>query len=201
MVLAHRTRHITLVLEDLAHAHNMNAVLRTSDAFGIQDVHLIESRNRFEVAPGVVRGSHLWLTLHRYRSATAHADCIAALRSRGYRIVVTSPRGDAVTAQELVIDEPIALVLGNEKVGVSEPLLAAADAHLHIPMCGFTESLNVSVAAAICLEQLTARLRNSNIDWPLTAIEQALLHEDWVRKSVPHLEALEKRFRADHPDA
>jgi len=217
-VLSQRTRRLTLVLEDICHPHNMNAVLRSCDAFGLQDVSLIEevndfdpslqrctdrqarrasNTNRFKAANTITRGAHRWLTLHRYTGADSRPECIKSLRARGYRIVATSPHSGAYRPDTLPLDQPTAIVLGNEHLGVSEELQAVADDFLYIPMVGFSESLNISVAAAVCMEQLTRRMRELRTDWPIPAEDQSSLMYEWVRKSVRHLPALELRFRQE----
>ncbi|QDU37564.1 tRNA (guanosine(18)-2'-O)-methyltransferase [Maioricimonas rarisocia] len=197
-VLSFRTRHITVVLEDVFQPHNISAVLRSSDAFGVQDVHVIENYNEFETRRKIAAGTDRWLTIHRYQDEVdPRKRCVEHLRARGYRLVGTSPHGRTMSISELPIDEPVALVFGGEKEGVSDELLAACDERVFLPMYGFVESFNISVAAAIALNDLTTRLRQSGIDWGLTSDERDVLRRDWVRASVRHLEAIERRFYED----
>ena len=104
-VLRERTRHITLVLEDIFQPHNASAVLRSCDCFGIQDVHIIEHRNRYEVNPDVALGASQWLTLRRYHgTANPAEECLSQLRSKGYRLVATTPHRDGHTPETLPLD-------------------------------------------------------------------------------------------------
>ncbi len=195
-VLRERTRFVTVAVEDIYQPHNASAVLRSCDAFGIQDVHIIENRNRYTVNPGVELGTSQWLTMNRYRRedsdppTAATERCIAALRSAGYRIVATSPHRDDVTPAEISLRQgPIALLFGTEKEGLTETALSSADEYLRIPMVGFVESLNISVSAAVTLQILTARLRIEEEDAPVWAISDD--HRDrillrWLYQSVRH---------------
>ena len=186
-VLAQRTRYITVVLEDIYQPHNASAVLRSCDAFGIQDVHIIEKNTRFRTNPGVELGAAQWLTLRHWRRER-HADddattqaAIASLRRAGYRIVATAPhRSDSTLANFDLRPGRLALLFGNEPNGLSDCALSLADEYLRIPMFGFVDSFNISVSAAIVLYQLTRELRAADIDWRLGAVEYEQLHRDWL---------------------
>jgi tRNA (guanosine-2'-O-)-methyltransferase len=200
-VLALRTRRLTVVLEDVYHAQNVSAVLRTCDAFGIQDIHVIDARNPYEVNADVSLGTDRWLTVRRYSDPeTAVHDCVARLRRAGYTLVATSPHGDSVPVHELDVTQPLALILGNEKVGLTAELAAQSDRRVHVPMYGFVESFNLSVAAALCLQTLSARLRQSDIDWRLTDAEREELLVRWTRLSIPAVEQIEARYRGEMRD-
>lgn len=196
--LHERTRHVTVVLEDMFLAHNTSAVLRSADCFGIQDVHIIENTNYYELNPKVVLGATKWLHLHQYRKDHDNTtDCIKQLKDKGYSIVATSPHTDSVSLQDLPIDKPVALMFGTEKLGLSSNALELADAHMYIPMYGFTESLNISVSAAICLQHITSRMRAANVNWQLSDNEKKALEDEWIRLCLKDPEGLEKRFYAD----
>jgi tRNA (guanosine-2'-O-)-methyltransferase len=199
-VLDHRTRHVTVVLEDIFQPHNASAVLRNCDLFGVQDVHIIESRNPFEPNKEVALGTDRWLTLHRYADAPeadARTDCLAALKTAGYAIVATCPHGDAIPIAELPLDAPIALCFGSEKPGLSEQLLEAADLRVSLPMVGMAESFNISVSAALCLYELTAKLRATDHPWPLTEADRLELSLLWARRGLRNLAEIERRFDAE----
>jgi len=196
--LSERTRHLTLVLEDIYHSQNANAVVRTADCFGIQDIHVIEGRNAYDLNPRVVKGALKWIDLHRYAHHQNNTEaCINRLKTKGFVIVATSPHGDSVPLEELPIDRPIALMFGSEKNGLSKNALEMADINMHIPMYGFTESLNISVSAAISVHNLTHRLRESDVAWQLTDEERTELHFHWIRTVLKDPDGLEKRFMAD----
>jgi tRNA (guanosine-2'-O-)-methyltransferase len=176
-VLARRTRRITVVFEDVYHPHNASAVMRTAECFGVQDVHVVEQEKRFRPSTDVVRGAARWLTLHRWRS---FAGAATALRDGGFRIVATSVDPASVPLEEVDLGTPLALCFGTEELGLSAPALAEADLLVHVPMAGFTESLNVSVTAALCLRELTGRLRATREDWPLSTQQRDELRLTWL---------------------
>ncbi|MEM1309374.1 MAG: RNA methyltransferase [Cyanobacteria bacterium P01_D01_bin.71] len=197
-VLAQRTRHLTVVVEDFHDSHNASALLRTCEGLGIQDVHVVENFNTFKAGVGAASGAEKWVTRHHYSEAGQDNTlcCCAKLRSQGYSIVATSPHLQARSPEIVPLDQKLAIIFGSECYGVSEQALATADWHLKIPMVGFVESLNVSVSAAMCLYTLTRRLRAMNLDWALSDHEKLDLRLDWIRQSVQHGEALERHFWA-----
>lgn len=146
-VLAHRTRAVIPVLERLSDPHNAAAILRSCDAFGVQEAHVIDEQARFVASSRVAKGAERWLDLVRHDSTRT---CLEGLRARGYRVLVASMEGTH-TPEELSSIERVALVFGNEHHGVSAEMRELADGSYRIPMRGFVESLNVSVAAAITL--------------------------------------------------
>jgi tRNA (guanosine-2'-O-)-methyltransferase len=195
-VLANRTRYVTLVLEDVYKARNASATLRTCDALGVQDVHIIEKTSPFSLERDVELGSARWLTLHRYRDAGAHtaAECYTALRAGGYRVIATSPNAAGATLDAIDLDRPLALVFGNEERGMSEYALRAADGTLRLPMYGFTRSFNISVSVAIALAGVIEKMRASGAAWELTAPERTELILEWMRKSIRRCDLIEQKF-------
>jgi tRNA (guanosine-2'-O-)-methyltransferase len=190
-----RTRHITIALEDIYQPHNASAVLRTCDCFGIQDVHIIENRNKYEVNPDVALGSSKWLNLIHYNRAENNTiACLAALKKQGYRLVATSPHKDDFTPETLPLDRKTALLFGTELAGLSPVALEMADDYIKIPMVGFTESLNISVSAAIFIQSLTSRLRKSSIPWELSQDEQDEILTDWLKNSIKRSDGLVSDF-------
>lgn len=179
--LHNRTRHITVVLEDLHQTHNASACLRSCDAFGLQDVHIIENDYEYIVNPDIELGSAQWLTTHRYNEQPHNTKtCLEKLKADGYRIIATSPHADSLCLEELDITSKTALMFGHERDGLSDIACAHADAHMRIPMFGFAESFNISVAVAICLHHLTWKLRNSEIDWRLSNDERDAVLDEWL---------------------
>ncbi|MDA3906567.1 MAG: RNA methyltransferase [Bacteroidales bacterium] len=184
-IIQNRTRYLTLVLEDIYQAQNASAVLRTADCFGIQDVHIIENRNEYMINPEVALGATKWLTLHRYNEEENNTlAAIQKLKSEGYRIVATMPHTNDVLLPEMNINQKTALFLGNELNGLSEIVQEHADMFVKIPMYGFTESYNISVSAALCLQDLTNKIRTVNINWKLTESEFLDVKLDWARSVV-----------------
>ena len=193
-VLAWRTRFLTVGLEDLYHPHNASAVLRSCDCFGVQDVHVVESRNAYEVNRAVDMGASGWLDLHRYSESSA---ALAALKQQGYRVVAATPHRDDCSLDELAVDAPLAVFFGTEELGLSEQILEAADEYVRVPMFGFTESFNISVCAALVLRELTSRLHRGNEEWRLDEEEKKALRLAWYRSSVRGVELIEQRFMAE----
>ncbi len=191
-----RTRHITVVLEDLYQPQNTSAVMRTCDCFGVQDVHIIENRNAWETNPDVERGSSKWITLKRFNKRDNNTeDCLNHLRSSGYEIVATSPYGTTLIS-DLPMDKPFALVFGTEKQGVSESILKQAKHTVKIPMYGFTESFNISVAAAIFLHTCRQKLQSSDIPWQLSADQKTEILISWCKKALKHQDRYVRTFKA-----
>lgn len=185
-VIGQRTRYLTVVLENIFQSHNASAVLRTCDCFGIQDVHIIENNNRFEVNRDVVRGATKWLNLHHYNQDTNNThSALTILKAKGYRVIATSPHINDVNLEDFDIAAgKTALVFGTEMKGISDEVQEMADGFLKIPMAGFTESFNVSVSAAIILHHLTFRLKQLNFPYLLSPEEQEEVMLEWLRKSV-----------------
>lgn len=185
-VLENRTRYITVAVEDIYQSQNASAVLRTSDCFGLQDIHIIENKNKYEVNPDVVLGSSQWLNLIKYNKTENNTlQSIKKLKESGYRIVATSPHKEDVDLENFDLGKgKVALFFGNEVMGLSELMIENADEYLKIPMYGFTESFNISVSAAIIFHHLTSKLRNSNINWQLTDFEKEELKLNWLKKTI-----------------
>lgn len=194
-VLQNRTRYITVAIEDVYQPHNASAVLRSCDAFGIQDVHIIENSNVYEINPKVELGTSKWIDLYRYNEQQDNTlTCINHLKKQGYKVIATSPHKDDCPIHELDLSQKTALIFGKEKEGLSDVALNNADGFVKIPMYGFVESLNISVSAAICLQNITERLRTSDIEWQLTEDEIVDIKLQWARKVVKQSNLYEKEF-------
>ena len=191
-----RTRYLTVVLEDIYQSHNASAVLRSCDVFGVQDVHIIENRYKYKVNPDVALGSAKWLSLHKYNNSEFNTpECIEKLRSEGYRIVATTPHKNEVTIHGFPLNKgKLALLFGTEYEGLTDEAIGLADEYVMIPMYGFTESLNISVSAAIFLYQLTTELRNMDVAWQLNPDEELDIKLMWVKKVIKSADLLEKYF-------
>lgn len=194
-ILENRTRYLTVVLEDIYQPHNASAVLRSCDCFGVQDVHIIENRNKYNVNPHIAVGSAKWLNLNYHNQQEENTiSCINELKAKGYKIVATTPHKDDVMLPELPIDQPIALLFGTEQEGLTDIALEHADAYMRIPMYGFTESYNISVSAALCLQSISDRLRKSDLNWQLTKEEKELIQFKWSKKVVRNIKGYEKEY-------
>jgi tRNA (guanosine-2'-O-)-methyltransferase len=180
-----RTRHLTLVLEDVYQAQNSSAVLRSMESWGIQDIYAIENSNTFLMHRRIAKGAFDWLTVHRFHEHQNNTlACMADLKSKGYKVVATALHENAIPLEELDITQKTAIVMGTELSGVSDAILEQADENVVIPMHGFTESLNVSVAASVIMQHLSNKLRKSNIPWQLTPEEQLELKIEWAKQSI-----------------
>jgi tRNA (guanosine-2'-O-)-methyltransferase len=190
-VLAQRTRHLTVVLENLYHPENGNAVMRSVECFGLQEMQVIQEKYDWKYSLKIARGAAKWAELNAYDAQNGGAAaCYAHLRSRGYQLVATDPQPGSCTAQNLDLSKPVALIFGTESTGVDPQTLAMADARIHIPMVGFTESFNISVSAGILLAQLRQRLEQEVVGWALEQEDAEAVYEDWLMKSVRHAEAM-----------
>ncbi len=192
-VLSERTRYITVLLEDIYQSQNASAVLRTCDCTGIQDVHIVEQRNKYEINQDVALGSDKWLSLHYYSNITR---AVEELRKNGYRIVTTSPHKEGTIPETFDLEKGKAVLLfGTEWNGLTDQALELADEFIQIPMVGFTESFNISVAAAVILNRLRKRMEASSLEWKLGDEEMASILLDWLRKSIKMSKQIENRFR------
>jgi tRNA (guanosine-2'-O-)-methyltransferase len=196
-VLEQRTSYITVVLEDIFQPQNASAVLRTCDCFGIQNVHIIENKNEFRVDREVAMGASKWLSLHKYNQKEQNSiEAIKRLKQSGYRIIATSPHlNDHLLPDFDLSKGKAAIVFGSELPGISETIMNEADDFLKIPMYGFTESFNISVAAAIVLYELAQKLREQpEIGWKLSEQEKNNIKLAWLRSTIKRSSLLEKRF-------
>lgn len=191
-VINQRTNHFTVATEDVYQLHNTSAVIRSCDVFGIQNIHVIEERNRKKIDREIAMGAQKWVSLTRHHSSV---ESIKHLKKKGYRIVGTTPHGKATKLDDFDISKPAAIFFGTEKEGLSTEVMNSADEFITIPMRGFTDSLNISVSAAIILQHITQRLRSSEIIWELSENEKNAVKFEWLSKSFKNLPQLIKRFQ------
>ena len=168
-VLSQRTKHFTVAIEDVYQLHNTSAVVRSCDVFGIQEVNIIEEVNSKRIDREIAMGSQKWVDLNRYNSA---ASCIDKLREEGYQIVATTPHKNDSVLADFDVTKKSCFFFGRETEGLSDYVMEHADCFVKIPMVGFTESLNISVSAAIILQHVTDKLRQSDLKWHLTENEK-----------------------------
>ncbi|NRD24049.1 RNA methyltransferase [Winogradskyella litoriviva] len=191
-VLPLRTKHFTVATEDVYQLHNTSAVMRSCDVFGIQELNIVEEVNSKSIDREIAMGAQKWVDLNRYHSTK---DCISDLRTKGYQIVATTPHRDDCELIDFDITKKSCFFFGRETEGLSQHVLEEADCYLKIPMVGFTESLNISVSAAIILQHVTAQLRKSEIDWKLTEEEIIEKRFDWIKKTLKDYDAIVERFQ------
>jgi|TARA_B100000809_G_scaffold241430_1_gene264597 tRNA (guanosine-2'-O-)-methyltransferase len=193
--LKQRTSRITIVLEDIFHSQNASAVLRTADCFGIQNIHIIENRNQHNTNPNVSLGSSKWLTETFYNNSENNTkECLQNLKKDGFRILATTPHNAKSIHDIDVNNEKIALLFGAEQEGLSDLSLQLADEKIKIPMYGFTESYNISVAAALCMQTVISKMRASEVEWQLTEVEKDEVLLNWLRNSIKESVLIEQRF-------
>lgn len=196
-VLSQRTKHFTVAIEDIFQLHNTSAVMRTCEIFGLQELHVVEEKYGKKIDKEIAMGAQKWVDVERYNSVSA---CINMLKSKGYRIIATSPHNDSCQLDNFDISQPAALFFGTERLGLSDEVLSKADGFLKIPMFGFTESINVSSSAAIIIQQLSTRLRQTNIPWQLSEDEILEKRIDWTRKTIKDIDFVTQRYLAgDNP--
>ena len=194
-IIRDRTRHLTIVMEDIFQPHNTSAVLRSCDCFGLQDVHIIENLNKYEVNPAVALGSSKWINIYKYNKLENNSgDCFEKLKTQGYRIIAATPHRDGFTPESLPLENKIALIFGTELEGLTPQAIEMADGFVKIPMYGFTESLNISVSAALLVRSITERLHNSEIPWHLSETESLDIRIAWAKSVVKKADLLEKEF-------
>lgn len=194
-IISERTKHVTVVLEDIFQPQNASAVIRSCDVFGVQDIHVIENENEYTLNPKVVMGASKWINLHKYNKTQNNTlDCINQLKANGYTIYATTPHTNDTLIGEMPLDNKVALMFGTELTGLSNIAMDNVDGYVKIPMYGFTESLNISVSAAITLYELKKRLLASNINWQLTEEEKIEQLIDWSKKVVKSSDLIEKEF-------
>ena len=186
-VVAGRSLSIAPVLDRIHDPHNASAIMRSADAFGIQRLHIIAEHGAFLANQKVAKGTERWLDLIRYNDPEQTTD---ALRQEGYRIFVAAMDGEHRPETLPEEGDRIAVVLGNEHRGVSEEFRKLADGSFAIPMLGFVESLNVSVAAAVTLYTLSQRLHA-----PLTEQERVRLEARMMISSTRSAESILERAR------
>jgi tRNA (guanosine-2'-O-)-methyltransferase len=175
-VLAARLASLVVAVEDTYDPHNAAATIRTCEALGVMDVHVIEPNARFSAAKGVVRGAAQWVELHRWATADA---AVAGLRAHGFRVLATRPDA-ARSIDDVDVSTPLAVLFGNEHDGLTPAALAVCDDAVAVPMFGMTESFNLSVTVALVASRLATRRRAAlSAPGDLPAARRAELRARW----------------------
>ena len=196
-MIEERTDYFTVVMEDLYQSHNQSAVMRTAECYGIQNVHTIENRNKYDSTSTVSQGAREWLELHRHNKEENNTQStLDELRAQGYRIIATMPHSDDVMIDELDLTKgKMAFFFGTERQGLSSTVIEQADEFVKVPMYGFTESLNVSVCAALIMYSVTQRLRQTTeIDWKLSQERKDEVLFAWYKNSIKASSQILERF-------
>jgi len=181
-VLGRRQPGLTVVMENIHDPHNVSAVFRTCEAVGVLRIELLYTAERFpSIGKKSSSSANKWLDVRKHRSV---AECYGALREEGFRIYATRLGPVSRSVFDLDLTGNVAFVVGNEHRGVSDQAADDADGMVKIPMMGMIESLNVSVAAGVCLyEALRQRLRAGKYSRSLLS-DGALqrIYDDWIRR-------------------
>lgn len=193
-VLENRTKHFTIAVEDIFQLHNTSAVMRSCEVFGIQELNVIEQRYGKSIDKEIAMGAQKWVDINSFETVT---ECVNFLKAKGYQIIATTPHENDCLLDDFDISKPSALFFGTERDGLSDDVLKVADGFLKIPMVGFTESLNISVSAAIIIQNLMQRLRNSNIKWQLTEEEILEKRMSWAKNSIKDIKRIEQRYYSE----
>ncbi len=194
-VLETRTNHFTVAMEDVFQLHNTSAVMRSCEVFGIQQLNVVEEKFGKRIDKEIAMGAQKWVDVNRFESIS---DCLDAVKAKGYRIIATTPHQNDCLLADFDITEPAALFFGTERDGLSQEVIDRADGFLKIPMVGFTESLNISVSAAIIIQDLTERLRKTDLDWQLTEREILEKRLEWARNSIKDIKRIEARYYSEN---
>jgi tRNA (guanosine-2'-O-)-methyltransferase len=195
-VIAARINHMHIVLEDIYQAHNASAVLRSVDCFGIQNVHFIETRNFYKVSDDVALGASQWLNIHRHKNTRQTLD---ELKQQGFKIVATTPHKNDKTIYDFDVTQKFALVFGTEKEGISKDIFNMADEFVKIPMYGFTESFNISVCAAMCMNEFSNKIRKQIPSPYLSEDEKQDTYIQWLMKSIKKCDLIINDFLQKNP--
>lgn len=174
-VVNHRTKTLHIAVEGVHDPHNTAAIIRTADAYGIQNIHIIEGNTRFRSSAAVTQGAHKWIDIHIYKDAETFT---AQMKQQQVTVLVAAMDGEHAV-QSLHCSQPIVLVFGNESEGITHKMRSLADGAFQIPMFGFVESFNVSVAAAISISSL-----RQNGEGNLSAVEKDILKARYYLRSV-----------------
>jgi len=193
-VLKNRTKHFTVATEDVYQLHNTSAVMRTCDVFGIQELHVTEELNVKRIDREIAMGAQKWVDLMRHNSTK---QAIESIKKQGYQIVATTPHIHECSLNSFDISKKSCFFFGRETEGLSDEVLEHADQFLTIPMVGFTESLNISVSAAIILQEVTQQLRASKIDWQLSSNDILEKRFDWCKKTIKSVDAILERYNTE----
>ena len=159
--------------------------------FGIQEVNIVEEQNSKQIDQQIAMGAQKWVDLNRFDSVK---EAIAALKKNDYQIVATTPHTNDTNLEDFDVTKKSCFFFGRETEGLSQEVLEHADCFLKIPMVGFTESLNISVSAAIILQNVTSKLKRSDVPWALSEEEQLEKRLDWLRRSIKSYDTIVERF-------
>lgn len=179
------------IMEDVYQFRNAAAIVRSAEACAFHKIMALESKNIFEPNLQVTKGADTWVQVDK---KPHHLQTLENVKSKGYRLVAVSPEKNATPLPDFKITQPVALVFGTEWQGVTDDFLDYCDETLVIPMYGFTQSFNVSVAAALCMYDLKQKLIHSGIDYKLNEEKRLQLMIRWAVNSIRSGEEIHKDY-------
>lgn len=186
--VSNRLTGLTIVAEGTHLRHNLSAIIRTAESFGVSKVHLISSER--QKTSGAAKGGERWVDLSVHKNTK---QCFDLLKKDGFTILVADLQDDSFTPETAPIDGPLAIVMGTELVGVSQEAKELADGTIMIPMYGLTQSLNVSVASACVLQRISTRMREAGVG-AMSDTEQQQLLTRWLdRESTERVQRQNRR--------
>ncbi|KAB2809938.1 TrmH family RNA methyltransferase [Phaeocystidibacter luteus] len=194
-VLSKRTRRAVAILENTMKEQNASAVIRTMDALGFQELHMVEPEWQVGFKSEISRGSDKWLDIQR---SVDLGQSINSLKERGYAIAATTPHESGMAIQQLPLDRPIAVIFGNEWEGISSDSSKNADYHIQIPMYGFVESYNLSVSVAMIFSHLRSEFEQHNLIQPLTEDDKLRNKLKWGVASTRSGKAVYQKWLEDN---
>lgn len=179
------------VMEDIFQFRNAAAIVRSVEACGFHKIVAMESENEFNPNLRVTKGAETWVEVEKMPH---QLESLKKIKEKGYKILAVSPEKNAIMLPDYDLKEPVALVFGTEKEGVTEEILDFADETVAIPMYGFTKSFNVSVAAAICFYDLKQKLVKSDLDYKLSNEKLWELKVRWAKNSIKSGEEILQKY-------
>ena len=178
-MLQRRLGSVVVVAEAIHRRHNTSAILRSAEAFGVHEVHLITGA--FRPSRGAARGAERWVDIHFHESLS---DCVRLLRTRNFSLWVADLHAQSCSPEGVPLDGPVAVLFGSEMSGVSDEARRLADGFVTVPMHGLTESLNVSVACACVLQRITERRRAQVGKGDLAQARQDRFFHEWLDRET-----------------
>ncbi len=175
-VLSHRTEHVIPVLEGIYDMGNLHAVVRTAEGLGFHALHLVETQENYKLPNRVTQSTDKWLEITKWKAV---GPCFQELKNQGYQIACSSLSTKSIPLNAIDLHQKTALVFGNERSGASQEALDLADHHFQIPMVGFAQSFNISVAAAISLAHVRDKITST-----LSVETQRRFYAEYLLRSV-----------------
>ena len=197
-VLNKRIQNLTVLVEGVSKPHNLSAILRTCDAAGVFEANFICNKNEVKTFNSTAQGSQKWVKLNNYSSSI---DAAKKLKKKGFKLFGTTLNKKSIDYRKLDFTQNTCFILGAEKWGLSEDLIAEVDECIYIPMYGMVQSLNVSVAASILLfEAIRQRDRIGLLPQNGEGIDQKLYQKTLFEWAYPQIKDFYQENGYEYPD-